>query len=160
MRAIETFERVLGSRPIGWNSRGWPSENTRGILHELGGFLYHSEGCADDLPYYETGDGTPPILVIPYSKTYNDSRFLMNPGFASPRDFLETLVLGPRRAGARGRRAADDDDRRRARALERPGRARLRRCGSSSSTRSRIEGVSFMRRCDIASWWLEQYPHR
>ena len=34
------------------------------------------------------------MLVIPYSKTYNDSRFLMNPGFASPRDFLETLQLG------------------------------------------------------------------
>ena len=54
-RAIETFERVLGSRPIGWNSRGWPSENTRGILHELGGFLYHSEGCADDLPVLRDG---------------------------------------------------------------------------------------------------------
>ena len=54
VRAIETFERVLGSRPVGWNSRGWPSENTRSILHELGGFLYHSEGCADDVPYYET----------------------------------------------------------------------------------------------------------
>ena len=23
-----------------------------------------------------------------------------------------------------------------------------------------IEGVSFMRRCDIASWWLEHYPPR
>src|SRR4051812_40172649 len=80
-RATETFERVVGTRPVGWNSRGWPSENTRSILHELGGFRYHSEGCADDLPYYETGAGVPPILVIPYSKTYNDSRYLMNPGF-------------------------------------------------------------------------------
>ena len=34
------------------------------------------------------------MLVVPYSKTYNDSRFLMNPGFASPRDFLETLTMG------------------------------------------------------------------
>ena len=67
-----------------------------------------------------------PMLVIPYSKTYNDSRFLMNPGFASPRDFLETLQMGPGRARARGRRAAHDDDRRGARALERPGRARRR----------------------------------
>ena len=32
--------------------------------------------------------------MVPYSKTYNDSRFLMNPGFASPRDFLETAVMG------------------------------------------------------------------
>ena len=34
------------------------------------------------------------MLVVPYSKTYNDSRFLMNPGFASPRDFLDTMVMG------------------------------------------------------------------
>ena len=80
---------MLGSRPLGWNSRSWPSENTRGILQELGGFLYHSEGYADDVPYYEANEASP-MLVIPYSKTYNDSRFLMNPGFASPRDFLET----------------------------------------------------------------------
>ena len=53
VRAIDTYRRVLGSGPAGWNSRGWPSENTRGILRELGGFLYHSEGSADDVPYYE-----------------------------------------------------------------------------------------------------------
>ena len=23
-----------------------------------------------------------------------------------------------------------------------------------------LDGVSFMRRSDIASWWLEQYPYR
>ena len=34
------------------------------------------------------------MLVVPYSKTYNDSRFLMNPCFDSPRDFLETMVMG------------------------------------------------------------------
>ena len=55
-RAINTYERVLGSRPDGWNSRGWPSENTRGLLREIGGFLYHSEGSADDVPYYEVVD--------------------------------------------------------------------------------------------------------
>ncbi len=93
VRAVETYERVLGSRPAGWNSRGWPSENTRGILRELGGFLYHSEGSADDVPYYELIEDQP-MLVVPYSKTYNDSRYLMNPGFASPRDFLETMVMG------------------------------------------------------------------
>ena len=92
-QAINTYERVLGARPDGWNSRGWPSENTRGLLREIGGFLYHSEGSADDVPYYEVVDSEP-MLVIPYSKTYNDSRFLMNPGFASPQDFLDTMVMG------------------------------------------------------------------
>ena len=87
------------ARPAGWNSRSWPSENTRELLLEQGGFLYHSEGYSDDVPYYERIGGTP-FLVVPYSKTYNDSRYLMNPGFASPRDFLETAVMGTRRAAS------------------------------------------------------------
>ena len=49
-RALETYERVLGERPLGWNSRSWPSENTRGLLVEAG-FLYDSDGAADDIPY-------------------------------------------------------------------------------------------------------------
>ncbi len=52
-RAIETYKRVLGSRPVGWNCRSWPSENTRDLLVEEGGFIYDSDVCADDLPYYD-----------------------------------------------------------------------------------------------------------
>jgi peptidoglycan/xylan/chitin deacetylase (PgdA/CDA1 family) len=155
-RAIETYERVLGSRPLGWNSRSWPSENTRELLLELGGFLYHSEGYADDVPYYETIGGAP-MLVVPYSKTYNDSRFLMNPGFASPRDFLDTMVMG-----------LDE--------LVREGEARRTmmtvavharwsgQAARAAALRMFIEhaqkqpGVRFMRRCDIARWWLDTYP--
>ena len=49
---------MLGARPLGWNSRGWPSENTRELLVQEGGFLYDSDGSADDVPYYEwRGDG-------------------------------------------------------------------------------------------------------
>ena len=55
-------------------------------------------------PTTRSADGVPPILVIPYSKTYNDSGYPMNPGFASPRDFLDTLVMGLDELGARGRR--------------------------------------------------------
>ena len=74
------------------------------------------------MPYYEVVDGDP-MLVVPYSKTYNDSRFLMNPGFASPRDFLDTMVMGLDELLREGEERRDDDDRRRARALERAGRA-------------------------------------
>ena len=128
-------------------------------MFSLGGFLYHSEGCADDLPHYEAGGDAPPILVIPYSKTYNDSRFLMNPGFASPRDFLETMVWGLDELVREG--------------AERPTMMTVAvherwsgQAARASALRQfieyaqHIEGVTFMRRCDIASWWLEQYPHR
>jgi peptidoglycan/xylan/chitin deacetylase (PgdA/CDA1 family) len=153
-RAIETYERVLGSRPLGWNSRSWPSENTRGILLELGGFLYHSEGYSDDVPYYEPNESST-MLVVPYSKTYNDARYLMSPGFSSPRDFLDTAVMGldqlvreerptmmtvvahARWSGQAGRAAA------------------LRMFIEHAKTQP---GVRFMRRCDIARWWLDSYP--
>src|SRR5207253_4421929 len=92
-RALQTFEGVLGQRPLGWNCRSWPSENTRELLVEEGGFLYDSDGSADDVPYYASCL-VRKFLVVPYTKTYNDSRYLMSPGFSSPRDFLDTLTSG------------------------------------------------------------------
>jgi putative transposase len=41
-RAVASYERTLGFRPLGWNCRSWPSEATRELLIE--------EGCRmDDL---------------------------------------------------------------------------------------------------------------
>jgi peptidoglycan/xylan/chitin deacetylase (PgdA/CDA1 family) len=155
-RAVETYQRVLGSRPDGWNSRSWPSENTRDILRELGGFLYHSEGSADDVPHYEL-IGEEPMLVIPYSKTYNDSRYLMSPGFSSPRDFLDTMVMGLDellREGAERRTMMTVAVH--ARWSGQPARAAaLRLFIEHAQSQS---SVRFMRRCDIARWWLDRYP--
>jgi peptidoglycan/xylan/chitin deacetylase (PgdA/CDA1 family) len=156
VRAVDTFQRVLGSRPEGWNSRSWPSENTRDLLRELGGFLYHSDGAADDVPYYEAGTGGP-FLVVPYTKTYNDARYLMSPGFAGPRDFLDTAVMGLDellREGAERRTMMTFVVH--ARWSGQAGRAAAVR-GFLEQARSR-PGVRFMRRCDIARWWLERQP--
>ncbi len=153
-RAIETYERVLGQRPLGWNCRSWPSEATRELLVEEGGFLYDSDGSADDLPYYARCLGKP-FLVVPYTKTYNDSRFVVNPGFASPRDFLDTLTMGLDELVREGRptmmtvavHARWSGQAARAAAVR----------GFLEHAR-RLPGVSFMRRVDIARWWLETYP--
>ncbi|MFN2630023.1 MAG: polysaccharide deacetylase family protein [Gaiellaceae bacterium] len=155
-RAIETYERILGARPLGWNCRSWPSENTRALLVEEGGFIYDSDGSADDLPYY-TRCGGRPFLVVPYSKTYNDSRFLVTPGFASPRDFLETLTMGLDELAREG--------------AERPTMMTVAvharwsgQAARASALRAFLEhargtaGVVFMRRADIARWWLDNYP--
>jgi peptidoglycan/xylan/chitin deacetylase (PgdA/CDA1 family) len=156
VRAMETFERVLGERPPGWNSRSWPSENTRELLLELGGFLYDSDGSADDVPYYATVQEQP-FLVVPYTKTYNDARYLVSPGFASPRDHLDTLMLG-----------LDELVRESA---ERPALMTVAvharwsgQAARAAAVRAFLEhaletpGVAFMRRVDIARWWLEKYP--
>jgi peptidoglycan/xylan/chitin deacetylase (PgdA/CDA1 family) len=154
LRAIETFERVLGVRPLGWNCRSWPSENTRELLVEEGGFLYDSDGAADDLPYYADCGGTP-FLVVPYTKTYNDSRYLMSPGFASPRDFVDTLTWG-----------LDE-------LLRDPGPTFMTvavharwsgQAARAAALRAFLEhalaqpAVRFVRRIDVARSWLERHP--
>jgi peptidoglycan/xylan/chitin deacetylase (PgdA/CDA1 family) len=155
-RAIETFDRVLGSRPVGWNSRSWPSENTRSLLLELGGFIYHSEGYSDDVPYYESIDGTP-MLVVPYSKTYNDSRYLMSPGFSSPRDFLDTLTMGLDQLVLEGsERCSMMTVAVHARWSGQAARAAVMR--KFIEHVQATPGVRFMRRGDIARWWLDTYP--
>lgn len=155
-QAIETYERVLGARPLGWNCRGWPSENTRELLIEIGGFLYDSDSSADDLPFYERS-GEQPFLVIPYSKTYNDSRFLMNPGFASPRDFLDTLTMGLDELLREGeQRPAMMTVAVHARWSGQAARAAAVRLFLEHARAQ--PGVCFMRRCDIATWWLEHNP--
>ena len=155
-QAIETYERVLGARPLGWNCRGWPSENTRDLLIEIGGFLYDSDSSADDLPFYERS-GEEPFLVIPYSKTYNDSRFLMNPGFGSPRDFLDTLTMGLDELLREGeQRPAMMTVAVHARWSGQAARAAAVRLFLEHARAQ--PGVRFMRRCDIATWWLEHNP--
>jgi peptidoglycan/xylan/chitin deacetylase (PgdA/CDA1 family) len=156
--AVASFERVLGARPLGWNSRGWPSENTRDLLIEEGGFIYDSDGSADDVPYYDL-DGDRAFLVVPYTKTYNDSRYLMNPGFGSPRDFLETLTMGLDELLREGEE--------RCTMMTACFHARWSgQAGRAAALREFLDracaqpGVRFMRRADIARWWLERYPPR
>jgi peptidoglycan/xylan/chitin deacetylase (PgdA/CDA1 family) len=154
--AIESFQRVLGTRPLGWNCRSWPSQNTRELLVETGGFLYDSDGSADDVPYYEPCLGRQ-FLIVPYSKTYNDSRYLTTPGFASPRDFLETLMMG-----------LDEllrDGEERCTMMTVAVHARWSgQAARAAGVREFLDyalaqpGVRFMRREDIARWWLERYP--
>lgn len=155
LRAIESYERVLGQRPLGWNCRSWPSENTRELLVEEGGFLYDSDGSADDLPYFATCLGRP-FLVVPYTKTYNDSRYLVSPGFGSPRDFLDTLTLGLDELVREGaERPTMMTVAVHARWSGQAGRAAVLRTFLEHA-RS-LPGVRFMRRADIARWWLDNY---
>ncbi len=74
-RAVESLQRTVGGRPLGWYCRYGPSVNTRRLLVEEGGFLYDSDAYDDELPYWVKVDGRP-HLVLPYSLTHNDGKFL------------------------------------------------------------------------------------
>lgn len=90
-RAIETIERLTGSRPLGWYCRFGPSENTRRLLVEEGGFLYDSDAYNDELPYWVDVNGKQ-HLVVPYSMDTNDGKFATPAGFSSASDFTDYLT--------------------------------------------------------------------
>lgn len=87
--AIRIHTEVTGSRPLGWYT-GRDSPNTRGLLKEIGGFLYHADSYADDLPYWDYTDEKP-ILVVPYTLDVNDMRFATMQGFNSGQQFYDYL---------------------------------------------------------------------
>src|SRR5499427_7295673 len=74
--AIESFKATVGERPQGWYCRYGPSVHTRELLVEEGGFVYDADAYNDDLPYFTTVQGKR-YLVVPYSLTYNDARFVL-----------------------------------------------------------------------------------
>lgn len=156
--AVTSLERTTGQRPRGWMVRSFPTVHTRELLASEGGFLYDSDSANDELPYYVTALGKP-FLVVPYSKVHNDNRYLMLPGYGSPRDFRDNLrlaldyLLDEARRGHGGRLMSVGVH---SRWSGQPGRA--------SAVRDFIEyalqcdGVSFMRRIDVAEYWLAAFP--
>jgi peptidoglycan/xylan/chitin deacetylase (PgdA/CDA1 family) len=154
--AYELFSEILGEPPTGWYCRYGPSVNTRELVVEHGGFRYDSDAYNDDLPYFvEVGGNS--HLVVPYSLTYNDVRFGVNPGYGGPSDFVDIC-----------RRAIDEYRREglagtpkmmsiglHPRLIGQPGRL--------SALREVIEyaqaagDVWFARRDEIADWWLAHH---
>lgn len=158
LAAVQLYKRLMGERPLGWNSRSFPSVNTRDLIVEEGGFEYYSDPCNDDIPYFEaTKAGR--LLIVPYSKTYNDSRFLIAPGYGNPRDFtvdvcsaIDYLAEETRDHGGRMMTIA----------------VHARWTGQAnrvSGLRDIIEHVrkhkraAFMRRADIAAHFRKNYGH-
>ena len=88
--AIESFTRTCGRRPLGWYCRYGPSERTRRLVVEDGGFLYDSDAYNDDSPYFVDVAGRRQ-LVLPYTPDINDFCFWNSPGFVQADDFAKYL---------------------------------------------------------------------
>ena len=154
--AVALYKELTGRRPMGWNCRSFPSVNTRDLIVREGGFLYYSDPCNDDLPYFLDHAGTR-LLVVPYSKTLNDSRFLIAPGYSNPRDFAEDcraainyMVGEAEEAGGRMLTICVH-----ARWMGQPNRAAGLRDVIEHVTKT--PGAAFMRREDIARHWLAHH---
>ena len=94
-KAIAATEKMIGERPLGWYCRYGPGVNTRRLLVDEGGFLYDSDYYGDELPFWVTVDGKPQ-LVVPYSLTNNDGKYMTGIGtseqwFSFVRDAFDML---------------------------------------------------------------------
>lgn len=87
--AIRLHTLATGSRPLGWYT-GRSSLNTVDLVAEQGGFAYISDTYDDDLPYWKIINGTPQ-LIIPYSLSTNDMRFVTGPGFDNGEEYFQFL---------------------------------------------------------------------
>ena len=154
-KTVASLQQTTGQRPVGWFTRYGPSLNTRHLVAEEGGFIYDSAGLNDDLPYYDSVNGKP-WLVVPYSMETNDARFWRG-GLVSISGFYEYLKdtfdclyeegqTHPKMmsVGLHCRIAG------------RP--ARSRAVERFLQYAQGFDGVWFARRDEIARWWLENYP--
>lgn len=85
-RTVECIKSITGQRPVGWMS-GRPSENTRRLLVEEGGFIYDRDSLGDEIPFW-TKAGNKPFLCVPYSYEMNDMRCNAIGGFVTGEDFF------------------------------------------------------------------------
>jgi len=74
-RAYDSIKKTTGRAPEGWYCRYSASEATRGLVAAHGGYLYDSDAYNDDLPYW-VREGSGAHLVLPYTMTNNDAKFL------------------------------------------------------------------------------------
>jgi peptidoglycan/xylan/chitin deacetylase (PgdA/CDA1 family) len=89
-KAHATIHRLIGRAPEGWYCRYAPSENTRRLIVEHGGFTYDSDAYNDELPYWVTVSGRA-HLVVPYSLATNDAKLVGGP-LVTGRAFGEFLI--------------------------------------------------------------------
>jgi peptidoglycan/xylan/chitin deacetylase (PgdA/CDA1 family) len=152
--AVDAIRKTTGSRPVGWYWRYSSTPYTRELLVEEGGFLYDSETYNDDLPYFTEVRGKR-HLVIPYSQTYNDVRFVLSEGSVTPSTFADMLIRGVdelHREGERGYPKMMSIGLH-SRWTGQAGRANALREFIEHSVKK--GGVWFARRDEIARWWID-----
>lgn len=154
-QGLEVLQELLGKPVPGWYVRSFPSESTRRLAASRPDLTYDSDSVNDELPYWTQVEDRK-WLVIPYSKVNNDTRYFLAPTYATPRHFSESLCGAADFMLEEARNGAG---------------ARLMTVGlhprwSGQATRAtavrdflehvtNTEGMTFVHRSQIASWWYE-----
>ena len=104
-KAVTSIAATTGTRPYGWLSRYFHTDNTRRLLIEEG-FAYHMDDYSGDVPFVDssTVEGKR-IAIVPYQLDTNDMKMWTDPAYA-PRawadyaiDSFDWLLAEGRRGG-------------------------------------------------------------
>jgi peptidoglycan/xylan/chitin deacetylase (PgdA/CDA1 family) len=154
--AVESFKKTCGFRPSGWYCRYGPSDRTRRLVVEEGGFLYDSDSYNDDTPFY-VKVGAKHQLVLPYAPDINDIKFWVSPGFITKdqfasymKDSLDTLYAESARFPRMMSIGLHP------RIIGRPGRLGSLRYFIAYA--QSFPDVWFATREQIARWWIDHGP--
>jgi peptidoglycan/xylan/chitin deacetylase (PgdA/CDA1 family) len=86
--ATTSLTKTMGTRPLGWLSRYFHTENTRRLLIEAG-YLYHMDDYSGDVPFLDTTTMPGhPLVILPYALDSNDIKMWTAPAL-TPRQWLE-----------------------------------------------------------------------
>lgn len=87
-KAVKSIEKTTGTRPYGWLSRYFHTDNTRRLLIEAG-FDYHMDDYSGDVPFWDrtTVPGRP-IVIVPYQLDTNDMKMWTDPAY-TPANWLD-----------------------------------------------------------------------
>ena len=88
-RAMDTLEKLSGSRPVGIRTPSWDfSDNTLSIIEQLG-FRYDSSLMADDEPYELLTDGRETgVVELPVEWIRDDAPYFMMERYGSLRPYM------------------------------------------------------------------------
>lgn len=156
LQAIALHQELTGERPLGFYL-GRTSPNTHRLVAEEGGFIYHADSYADDLPYWSDQHGREQ-LMLPYTLDANDMRFAVAQGFNCGDQFYSYLkdsfdVLYQEGASVPRMMSVGLH----CRLAGRPGRfAAVQRFVAYVAAK---EGVWVARRIDIAKHWIANHPY-
>jgi allantoinase len=90
-KATASIEATTGTRPYGWLSRYFHTDNTRRLLIEAG-YEYHMDDYSGDVPLLDqtTVPGRP-IAIVPYQLDTNDMKMWTDPAY-TPRAWLQYAI--------------------------------------------------------------------
>jgi peptidoglycan/xylan/chitin deacetylase (PgdA/CDA1 family) len=90
-KATASIAATTGTRPYGWLSRYFHTDNTRRLLIEAG-YEYHMDDYSGDVPFMDTTTVPgQPIAIVPYQLDTNDMKMWTDPAY-TPRNWLQYAV--------------------------------------------------------------------